>query len=81
MSRFDLDNDKPFRSYRHVASRLGVPAAWLKQQAVAGRIPSIRCGKMLMLPFDEVKAVLTARSTSCDGKQKETHVDGQAQQA
>ena len=47
---------------RRAASRLGVPMNWLREEARAGRIPSLRVSRRLMFNLEEVEAALRARS-------------------
>lgn len=44
------------------AHRLGVPTAWLKREADAGRLPCLRVGRRRMFAPDAVRAELDRRA-------------------
>ena len=44
------------------ARRLRVPVSWLRVEAEAGRIPSLKAGKATLVDFTAVAAVLTERA-------------------
>lgn len=44
------------------ATRLGVPIAWLRVEAHAGRVPHLRVGKRLLCNLVAVEAVLLDRA-------------------
>jgi hypothetical protein len=46
------------------AVRLGVPAAWLRAEAEAARVPVLRAGKRLLVDVAEVQKVLIARAAT-----------------
>jgi hypothetical protein len=53
-----------------LAARVRLPAAWLRQEALAGRIPCLRVGRRLLFNVEAVKAALyeraaTAREEAC----------------
>jgi len=54
--------DKTYISIANVAGRLGVPLAWLKAEARAGRIPHFKAGRRLFARLAEVEAALDART-------------------
>ena len=56
------ENHKPFIGIRHAAVRLGVPIAWLVSEAQAGRIPSLRAGKKIVVNVDDVRESLQMRA-------------------
>ncbi len=45
-----------------LANRLKLPAAWLKAEAEAGRIPSLRVGRRLLFNASAVERALLARA-------------------
>ncbi len=45
-----------------LAGHLKLPASWLKAQAQAGRIPSLRVGRRLLFNPDAVERVLLERA-------------------
>ena len=45
-----------------LANRLKLPAPWLKAEAMAGRIPSLRVGRRLLFNIAAVEAVLLKRA-------------------
>ena len=51
-----------FMSLRRTAARLGVPIAWLKTEAEARRIPSLRAGRRLLFNPEAVEQVLLERA-------------------
>lgn len=51
-----------FQPLRRAAARLGVPAAWLKAEALAGRIPYLRAGRRLLVNPEAVEQVLMQRA-------------------
>jgi hypothetical protein len=46
------------------ATRLGIPAAWLKREAKAGRIPCLQAGRQLLFEVEAVAQSLSARASS-----------------
>jgi hypothetical protein len=55
---------EPFVPLHILSRRTGLPEAWLKAEAIAGRIPSLRAGRRLMFNAVVVMGVLTERSKS-----------------
>ena len=51
-----------FIPVRRAALRLGVPAAWLKVEIQAGRVPHLRAGRRLLVNPEAVEAVLVERA-------------------
>jgi excisionase family DNA binding protein len=45
-----------------LASAIRLPATWLKREAEAGRIPSLKVGRRLMFNKDAVERVLLERA-------------------
>lgn len=44
------------------AARLGVPAAWLRREAAAGRVPNLRAGRRLLFDVEAVERALSERA-------------------
>lgn len=59
-----------FLPLRRAAIRLGVPAAWLRADADAGRVPHLHVGRRLLLNPAAVEEVLMkrAREAAQEGK-------------
>jgi hypothetical protein len=45
-----------------LATALGLPRLWLRDEALAGRIPCLRAGKRLRFHVEAVRACLVARA-------------------
>ena len=58
-------------SLRHTASRLGVPATWLRAKAEAGRIPHLRAGNRLLFNLQVVEQLLADRAAAAATAGKE----------
>jgi hypothetical protein len=56
-----MDN-KTFITLHTLSRRLGLPAAWIKAEAKAGRIPSLRAGRRLMFNPGAVESILIERA-------------------
>ena len=50
-----------------LARRLRLPAAWLKAEAKAGRIPALRAGRRLLFNAEAVELVLLDRAAKAKG--------------
>jgi len=59
-----------FVSIEHAATRTGVPAAWLRSEADAGRIPHIKAGKRILCNVSAVERALMERATADDSAKK-----------
>lgn len=55
-------NPELFLPLRRTAARLGVPAAWLRAEALAARVPYLRVGRRLLFNPAAVEAVLLNRA-------------------
>ena len=55
-------------SVRGLADRLKLPAAWLKAEAEAERIPSLRAGRRLLFNPEAVEQVLLERAAGTNHK-------------
>lgn len=54
-------HDEKLLSLAELAGRTGLPAAWLRREADAGRIPCIRAGRRRMFNVSAVLKVLAER--------------------
>jgi len=52
---------------RRAAASLGVPIAWLKREAEAGRVPAVRAGRRLLIHLDDARATLAERAKAGEG--------------
>lgn len=60
---------------RGLAKQLGLPATWLKLEAEAGRIPSLKAGRRMLFNAQAVKRVLLTRA-AVSTAWKGVHDDG-----
>jgi hypothetical protein len=51
-----------FVPLRRAATRLGVPASWLRAEALAGRVPYLRAGRRMLFNPRAIEAVLLDRA-------------------
>ena len=58
----DVEISEAFVPLRRAAARLGVPAAWLRAEAQAGRLPCLRVGRRLLFNPDSIEAALLERA-------------------
>ena len=60
-------NETPetFVSLRTAAMELGLPAAWLKSEADAGRVPHLLVGRRMFMNTAVVASTLLQRAASC----------------
>ncbi len=64
-----MDNVKPvYVSVKTAAFELGVPAAWLRREAGAGRIPCLQIGRKRLFNINVVLHVLAERASEDGGK-------------
>lgn len=56
---------------RSMAARLRVPAKWLKQEALAGRIPCLRAGTAILVDPQVVETELVRRAAASQGDDRE----------
>ena len=56
-----------FTPLRRAAARLGVPAAWLRAEAIEGRIPHLKIGRRLLFKVEEVERAPVERSQKRKG--------------
>ena len=59
------------------AARLGVPTAWLKREADAGRLPCLRVGRRRMFAPDALRAELDRRARG-ESKDPQHNTENQA---
>ncbi len=57
-----MDENKSLSTVRELANELGLPVAWLKDEAQAGRIPCLRIGKRLVFNAEAVERTLVERA-------------------
>ncbi len=60
-------NDPPeprISNLRQLARRTHLPQAWLKAEALAGRIPCLQVGRKLLFNFDAVDEALAQRAAT-----------------
>lgn len=57
-----MDAKKTFIPLHALSRRLGLPESWIKAEAKAGRIPSLRAGRRLMFNPDTVERILIERA-------------------
>jgi hypothetical protein len=56
--------DRTFVGLNVAATRLGVPIAWLKAEAAAGRVPVLRAGAKFLFNVEAVRAALIERANT-----------------
>jgi hypothetical protein len=59
-----------FLPLRSTAARLGVPAKWLRAEAMAERVPYLRVGRRLLFDVAVVRAALLGRAAAPEGGAK-----------
>lgn len=61
----DHEHKQPatFSTLEQAAFRVGVPKAWLRQEAEAGRIPHLRAGRTIMFNIETVEKALLERAS------------------
>ncbi len=60
--------DAKLLTLNQLAERTGLPAAWLKREADAGRLPCIRAGRLRMFDLAAVLNALAERQTKGGAK-------------
>ena len=53
-----------FQPVRLVASKVGVPAAWLRAEAEAGRLPHLRAGRQILVAPEQIEKALLERASA-----------------
>lgn len=64
-----MDAKPKFVSVNVAAQQLGLPTAWLRAQAKAGRIPCVRAGRRILINLESVEKALLAK-TNRQGKSR-----------
>lgn len=54
----DATTRETFEPLQVAAMKLGVPAAWLKSEAEAARVPCLRAGRRLLFNVEQVERAL-----------------------
>lgn len=54
--------DAQYTTLKRLAGALGIPEAWLRAEAEAGRIPSLDIGRRRLFDPEAVRAALAERS-------------------
>ncbi len=49
-----------------------VPVAWLREEAIAGRVPHLKAGKAILFDPEAVEQVLVGRARNTEGTADET---------
>ena len=62
-----MEAQKSLVNLMGLARRFHLPAAWLKAEAKAGRIPVLRAGRRLLFNPEAVERVLLDRAAECEG--------------
>lgn len=63
-----MTSAQSFLSLNQLAARLGLPAAWLKAEADARRIPSLHAGRRQLFHIESVTRALLTR-TECETRE------------
>jgi len=51
-------------SLNKLAARLRLPRAWVRREAIAGRLPCLRVGRRLLFTLEAVERALTNRAAN-----------------
>lgn len=70
-----MDNKSTFISAIELSNELGLPLAWLKAEAKAGRIPSLKVGRRRLFDADSVRCVLAERASLTGQLQSEVNCE------
>lgn len=57
-----MDTTRPYETVQELARALRLPAAWVKREAQAGRLPCIQVGRRLMFCREDVIQSLSSRA-------------------
>lgn len=63
----NAQTSESFVPLRRAAVRLGVPAAWLREEAKAGRLPHLRVGRRLLFNPEVLELALIERARESKG--------------
>lgn len=58
-----------FKSLSKTATTLGVPIAWLKREADAGRVPCLRAGRRFLFDLEMVANALAEKASSATSQE------------
>ena len=58
-----MSHSEVFLPVDQTATRLGVPAAWLKAEAKADRLPHLKAGRRILFHVQTVERALLARAS------------------
>ncbi|MFK7883905.1 MAG: helix-turn-helix domain-containing protein [Phycisphaerales bacterium] len=58
------DQRPAFVAVTEAAELLGIPLAWMKREAEAGRIPAVRAGRRWLVHLERTQAILAERAVS-----------------
>jgi len=58
-----MNTKSTFVSALELSNELGLPLAWLKAEAKAGRIPSLQVGRRRLFDADSVRRLLIERTS------------------
>jgi hypothetical protein len=75
----ERDNDRP--ATLHAVSRaLGLPAQWLREEALAGRLPCLVAGDRVLFDLELVRKIVNERTRTTSG-QSNAEAIGRKEQA
>lgn len=66
-----ISTTKTFTTLQCAAARLGLPAAWLRAEADAGRVPVLRAGRQRLFNVEDVERALVERARQQKGEVKD----------
>jgi len=66
-----MDREPTYQTVERAAARLGIPAAWLRAEAEAGRLPCVKAGRRTLLSAAAVEVALLSRANTGDTEQGE----------
>lgn len=62
MIEYAFRMERRLQQLRMTARTLGVPAYWLRAEALAGRVPALKAGRKLLFDHEAVEEALLARA-------------------
>jgi hypothetical protein len=66
-----MERESTFAPLQRTAARLGVPAAWLKCEAEAGRVPHIKAGRRILFHAATIEQALAERAAAGNAAPRE----------
>lgn len=72
-----MSEELDLRQVSAAARVLGVPQGWLRQEALAGRIPHLRAGSRIIIHLPTVRQILCDRAASQAGSDSPASSDEQ----